>query len=71
MVTKEAAMSFSQFGYPYNATSQVRYFLNIFQFNLFSILSNIFFVIFQKLLLCSDAALLSDSCFNSIDKYFH
>lgn len=23
MVTKEAAMSFSQFGYPYNATSQV------------------------------------------------
>lgn len=24
MVTKEAAMSFSQFGYPYNATSQVR-----------------------------------------------
>lgn len=29
MVTKEAAMSFSQFGYPYNATSQVRPFLKI------------------------------------------
>lgn len=26
MVTKEAAMSFSQFGYPYNATSQVSFF---------------------------------------------
>lgn len=26
MVTKEAAMSFSQFGYPYNATSQVSHF---------------------------------------------
>lgn len=27
MVTKEAAMSFSQFGYPYNATSQVSHFV--------------------------------------------
>lgn len=30
MVTKEAAMSFSQFGYPYNATSQVSHFASFY-----------------------------------------
>lgn len=77
MVTKEAAMSFSQFGYPYNATSQVRHFafftfLPNFSVNTHLFLVRIFFFSVTRVsaLFSHKKHLWMTDCFDSTDSYF-